>query len=53
MFIAYPVEEMNANRKHNDMSNSDQHTISPYNIKALQDSVFMRIEGVITEDDSN
>ena len=34
MFIAYPAEQTNDKRKHNDMSKSDQHKISPVNVKA-------------------
>ena len=32
---------------------SDQHEISPYNINALENTVIMRIEVKIKEDDSN
>ena len=32
---------------------SDQHEISPYNINALENTVVMRIEVKIKEDDSN
>ena len=32
---------------------SDQHEISPYNINALENTVVMRIEVKIREDDSN
>ena len=35
------------------ISKSDQHEISPYNINALEYRVFLRIEVMIREDESN